>query len=204
VTVAIRDCLLVAVEGTHASGKTTLIHALVAHYRALGVLVDCTGEPARTSPFIEEIVIHGRGSFDLATEVDLFAAQLMAQLRAARHQRLLICDKTVANVLAYARLVLDPSADPQTATVLDAMERFCRAWAPAYDLVLYSADQYRHPADPYRAKVATLQGATAHAVRTACTETGIELHNIPLGLTVAERVAWVARRVDPLLEGRLG
>ena len=86
-TVAVRDCLLVAIEGTHASGKTTLIHALVAHYRARGVLVDCTGEPARTSPLIEEIVIHGRGSFDLPTEVDLFAAQLTEQLRAARHQR---------------------------------------------------------------------------------------------------------------------
>jgi len=197
--VAVRDCLLVVVEGTHASGKTTLIHALVAHYRAQGVLVDCTGEPARTSPFIEEIVLHGRGSFDLPTEVDLFAAQLKEQLRAARHQRLLICDKTVANVLAYARLVLDSSADPLTAPVLDAMEQFCRAWAPVYDLVVYSADQYQQPADPYRTKVATLQDATAQAVRGACAQVGIELHDIPVGLTVAERVAWVARRVDPLL-----
>jgi predicted ATPase len=202
--VAIQDCLLVAVEGTHASGKTTLIHALVAHYRAQGVLVDCTGEPARTSPFIEEIVIHGRGGFDLPTEVDLFAAQLMTQLRTARHQRLLICDKTVANVLAYARLVLDPSADPLTAPVLDAMEQFCRSWAPVYDLVVYSTDQYQQPADPYRAKVAALQDATAQAVRTTCTEVGIELHDIPLGLSVAERVAWVARRVDPLVGATRG
>jgi thymidylate kinase len=46
--------VLVAIEGTHASGKTTLVHALTAHYRERGVLVDCTAEPARTSPFIEE------------------------------------------------------------------------------------------------------------------------------------------------------
>ena len=201
---AIRNCLLVAVEGTHAAGKTTLTHALAAHYRAQGVLVDCTSEPARTSPFIEEIVIHGRGSFDLPTEVDLFAAQLQAQLRTARYQQLLICDKTVANVLAYARLVLDPSANPQTAAVLDAMAQFCRAWAPVYDLVVYSADQYQQPADPYRAKVTALQDATAHAVRIACAEAGIELYDIPLGLTVAERVAWVARRVDPLLQAAHG
>jgi hypothetical protein len=202
--VAVRTCLLVAIEGTHASGKTTLVHALAAHYRAQGVLVDCTGEPARTSPFIEEIVIHGRGGFDLATEVDLFAAQLVAQLRAARHQQLLICDKTVANVLAYARLVLDPSADAQTVPVLDAMAQFCSAWAPAYDLVCYSADQYHQPTDPYRAKVSTLQDATALAVRNACVEVGIELHDIPLGLSMAERVVWVARRVDPLLEASRG
>jgi hypothetical protein len=202
--VAIRNCLLVAVEGTHAAGKTTLTHALAAHYRAQGVLVDCTGEPARTSPFIEEIVIHGLGSFDLPTEVDLFAAQLLTQLRTARYQQLLICDKTVANVLAYARLVLDPSANAQTPAVLDAMAQFCRAWAPVYDLVVYSADQYQQPADPYRAKVAALQDATARAVRIACAEAGIQLYDIPLGLTVAERVAWVARRVDPLLQAAHG
>ena len=39
------------------------------------------------------------------------------------------------------------------------MEQFCRAWAPVYDLVFYSADQYQQPADPYRTKVATLQDA---------------------------------------------
>src|SRR5439155_11276189 len=73
--VSVRGCVLVAVEGTHASGKTTLVHALTAHYRAQGVLVDCVPEPARTSPFIEDTVIHRTGGFDLTTEVDLFAAQ---------------------------------------------------------------------------------------------------------------------------------
>lgn len=101
---SVRGCTLVGVEGTHASGKTTLVHALTAHYRERGVLVDCTGEPARTSPFIEETVIHGKGVFDLATEVDLYAAHLSATLRGARHHHLLICDKTVVNVLAYARM----------------------------------------------------------------------------------------------------
>jgi protein-tyrosine-phosphatase len=87
---------------------------------------------------------------------------------------------------------------------LDAMEQFCRAWAPAYDLVLYSADQYQQPADPYRTKVATLQDATAQAVRDACAQVGVELREIPLGLSVAERVAWVTRRVDPLLDAARG
>ncbi len=41
-------------------------------------------EPARGSPFIEDVVVHAKGQFDLVTEVDLFAAQLSAQLRAAR------------------------------------------------------------------------------------------------------------------------
>jgi hypothetical protein len=197
----LRGCVLVAIEGTHACGKTTLVHGLAAHYRARGALVDITGEPARTSPFIEEIVIHGRGEFDLVAEVDLFAAQLTAQLRAARHQQLLICDKTIMNVLAYARLVLDAPRGSHTAEVLDAMAEFCRAWAPVYDAVIFCPDRYRQPADPFRAKVTHLQDATAAAVRAACADSGVALLDLPPGLDPATRIEWVAGCVDPLLAG---
>ena len=56
----LRDCLVIAVEGTHASGKTTLTHALIAHPGAGGPRRH-GGGTARHSPFIEEIVVHGKG-----------------------------------------------------------------------------------------------------------------------------------------------
>ena len=59
----LRDCIMIAVEGTHASGKTTLTHALAAYYREQGIHVATVEEPARHSPFIEEIVVHGKGTF---------------------------------------------------------------------------------------------------------------------------------------------
>ena len=34
-----RDCAVLAIEGTHASGKTTLTHALAARYRERGIHV---------------------------------------------------------------------------------------------------------------------------------------------------------------------
>jgi thymidylate kinase len=197
--------VLVGIEGTHAAGKTTLVHALTAHYRERGVLVDCTPEPARTSPFIEETVIHGKGGFDLACEVDLFAAQLSATLRAARHHRLLICDKTVVNVLAYAQMVLATTPGGPDAAVLDAMTAFCAAWAPAtYDAVFYLTDRFDHPADPLRARVAHLQAETAEAVRATCADVRLPLVDVPAGLDTAGRVAWIARRVDPLLDEATG
>ena len=202
---SVRGCVLVGIEGTHAAGKTTLVHALTAHYRERGVLVDCTGEPARTSPFIEETVIHGKGAFDLPTEIDLFAMQLAATLRGSRHQHLLICDKTIVNVLAYARMVLPAPPGSHTAAVLDAMAGFCRAWAPvAYDAAFYLPDHYQHPADPMRAKVAHLQAETAQAIRATCADVGLPLVDVPAGLDTARRVAWIARRVDPLLDGATG
>jgi predicted ATPase len=197
---ALRDCVVIAMEGTHASGKTTLVHALTAAYRQRGVHVACTEEVARTSPFIEEIVIHDRGTFDLATEVDLFAAQLTSQLRSSRHHALLICDKTVVNVLAYARLVLAALPGTREAAVVAAMEVFCRAWAPVYDAVFYCPDHFgaRQGGDPFRARVLDLQDATDQMLRDACADARVSLVELPRGLTVDERVGRVMATVESL------
>ena len=155
----IRDCRVIAVEGTQAAGKTTFVHALTAHLREQGINAACTGEPARTSPFMEDIVLHNQGSFDLVAEVDLFAQHFTVPLRAARHHQVLITDKTPANVLALAGLVLDLT-EPATATVLGAADAFCRAWMPhAYDAVVYCSDRYDQKAggDRMREKVLALQ-----------------------------------------------
>jgi thymidylate kinase len=147
----LRDWVVLALEGTHASGKTTLTHALAAYYRERGIHVATVEEPARHSPFIEEIVVHGKGAFDLETEVDLFAAQLPAQLRAARQHTMIIADKTIANVMAYAWLVLQTPPGSREAAVQEAMKAFCEAWAPVYDAVFYCCDRFRAPRPGRRA-----------------------------------------------------
>lgn len=124
---------------------------------------------------------------------------MSATLRAARHHNLLICDKTIVNVLAYAWLVVPIVAGSHAAVVLDAMAGFCCAWAPTYDAVFYLPDHYAQPADPLRARVSHLQAETAESVRNACAAVGLPLINVPAGLDVAARVAWVAQRVDSLL-----
>jgi predicted ATPase len=197
----LRDCVVLAVEGTHASGKTTLTHALAAHYRERGVHVACVEEPARNNPFIEEIVVHEKGQFDLETEVDLFASHLSNQLRAARHHTMVISDKTIANVLAYARLVLPtPPPESRQATTLAAMETFCRAWAHTYDAVFYCCDRYdqQQHGDPYRAKVLDLQPAADRVVRHTCAATGQRVIDVPPGMTTADRVRWVSDRAADL------
>lgn len=191
----IRDCRVAAIDGTHASGKTTLIHALTAHLRRQGVNVVAMGEPARTSPFMEEIVIHNRGTFDLAAEVDVFAAHLQLQLRTARNHQLLIADKTIVNVLAYARMLLDVAPGSLDAAVLDAMEHFCRAWAPTYDVVFFTHDRYSQPNDGFRAKVAGLQDTAAATLRELYDRLGVPVFDVPLGLETDQRVAWITQRV---------
>jgi len=199
----IRDCAVVAIEGTHASGKTTLTYALAARFREQGIHVATVEEPARHSPFIEEIVVHGHGQFDLAAEADLFGAQLSAQLRAARQHAMIIADKTIANVLAYARLVLPDMPGSREAGVLAAMEGFCRAWAPFYDVVFYCCDSFsqQQDGDPYRARVLDLQPAADRVVRQTCAAVGQKVIDIPPGMTTAERVDWITARMAKLKIG---
>ena len=196
----LRDCVVLAVEGTHASGKTTLTHALAAHYREQGIHVATVEEPARHSPFIEEIVVHGKGTFDLETEVDLFGAMLTAQLRAARQHTMIIADKTIANVMAYAWIVLQAPPGSREAAVLDAMRRFCEAWAGTYDAVFYCVDRFdqHQKGDPYRAKVLDLQTAADRVVRSTCATVGQRVIDIPPNMTTDERVGWIASRVSKL------
>lgn len=153
------------------------------------------GEPARSSPFVEEIVIHGRGTFDLAAEVDVFAAHLQYQLRTARNHQLLIADKTIINVLAYARMLLDVEPGSIDAAVLDAMETFCRAWAPTYDIVFFTHDHYSQPSDGFRAKVAGLQDTAATTLRELYDRLGVSVLDVPTGLETDQRVEWIVQRV---------
>ncbi|WP_018639384.1 AAA family ATPase [Parafrankia elaeagni] len=196
----LRNCLVVAVEGTHASGKTTLTHALAAYYRERGVHVACVPEPARNSPFIEEIVVHGRGEFDVECEVDLFAAQLTSLLRTARQHTMVIADKTIANVLAYAWLVLPGGPEGPHAPVLRAMETFCRAWAPVYDAVFYCTDKFdqQQLGDPYRSRVLDIQPAADRVVRSICATVGQRIYDIPPNMPTSARVGWIAEQLTAL------
>lgn len=189
----IRDCRVIAVEGTHASGKTTLVHALVSHYRERGVHVTCTGEPARTSPFMEEIVLHGKGTFEVVAELDALGAQITTQLRAARHHTLLVTDKTLINVVAYARLLLPPSDAP----VVEAMLQLCRATASLYDAVFYASDTFdpQQPGDRFRDKVADQQTQVDTTLRDTADHAGLALIDIPQRLSTTERVTWISARL---------
>ena len=186
----IRGCTVIAIEGTHASGKTTLVHALVAHYREHGIHITCTDEPARTSPFIEDIVLRGLGSFDVTAELDTFAAMVTTQLRTARHHSVLVTDKTTLNVVAYARSLLPPEDQP----VIEAMLGLSAVTAGMYDVVYYLSDIFdpRQRGDAWRSKVAGQQAIIDAALRRAAGQAGVTLTDVPRGLTTQQRVRWMS------------
>jgi predicted ATPase len=194
--VSVRGCTVVAIEGTQASGKTTLANALVGELRRRGINAGYVGESARTSPFIDEIVRQGIGTFDSIAEADLFGAQLSAQLRAAREYDLLIADKTIINVVAHVRALLD-MRDLQVTELCGAMEAFCTAMGSMYDAVVYCTDRFSQDlvADPLRSKVAAYQGAIDVELRMALEHAGVGAMMLPSGLDTAARVVWTTEQL---------
>ena len=92
---------------------------------------------------------------------------------------------------------LDPDIEPDTldAAVLDAMESFCRAWAPTYDLVFLTHDHYRQPSDSFRAKVANLQDTASAILGQLYQKLDVAVLDVPLGYETDQRVEWIAGRV---------
>jgi predicted ATPase len=190
---ALRGSKLIAFDGTHASGKTTLLYAVAAQLRRAGLHVVPLPEPARASPFVDDVVIHRAGEFDMSLELDIFAAHLTSCLRAARGHPVVLADKTPTNVLAYARVVVEVAPESWDAAMLGAMAHFCEAWGAAYDAVLYCQDRYdpEQVGDRYRASVVDLQSEIDEAIRAEYQRLNQQLLLVPVGLDLAERVEWV-------------
>jgi predicted ATPase len=184
----IRDCTVLAIDGTHSSGKTTLVAALVDHYARAGIDVVQVGDQARESPLIADVVDDPNGTFDLAAELDLLAATITAQLRAAIGHQLLVVDKTVSNVVSYAQILLDEPGR----TVITSASRLCRAWQP-YDLVVHCHDHFDIDLgqDPFRVKVTRLQTTAGEHIRSGLHEARYPVADLPTGLTTTQRVHWV-------------
>jgi hypothetical protein len=119
----LRAARLVADDGTHASGKTTLSYAVAALLlRRHGVHVGVLGEPARLSPFVDDVVIHKAGDFDMLLELDLFALQITQCVRGARSYDVVLADKIVINVLTYCKLVVPITPGTWDAQMVGAMD----------------------------------------------------------------------------------
>ena len=191
---------VVALEGAHGTGKSTLAHALVAHYKARSVNAALVSETARRSAFVEAAVIYGSGSFGLEAELQLLAAHIVEEQLTARHHELIVCDKTLANVLGYARLLV--SETPYSAKLLGAMAGLVSAYSSYYDGVLYMSNVYdlSLTKDPYRPLERGFQINADRHIRHACLEAGMVLTDLPEGLDIEDQVIWASQRIDRILE----
>jgi thymidylate kinase len=189
---------MVAVEGAHGTGKTTFVHALVAALMQRHRQVASIADLARRSPFVEEVVIHGQGGFGVSAQLHLLAAQLAEEQLLARHNEIVICDKSVMGAVAYARVFADGDQTPADAALLDAMAQLARTYSSRYDAVILMSTLYDldRTDDPYRLRDGSLRERTQRVLEEELAQSAAPLLRMPANLDASAQVTWAIGQLD--------
>ena len=140
-----------AVSGRDHTGKTTICHAVTARLRAGGVDAQMVDEQSRRSVALAE------GRREVATQLDLFARTVVVELEVARATEVVVCDRSLVDILAYTDL-LPPPADHAEAAMCAAMDAFAEHYLATYDAIFLPAWRFAASGDdPLRAPVRHLQ-----------------------------------------------
>lgn len=192
----IRECRVIVVEGTHGSGKTTLVHALAAELKREGVHIGVVQEVARRSPFVEEVAVHRLRNYDIHADLHLFATHIAEEQRAGRQYDLVLVDRSIISVLAYAE-VFGSAITLEDQRLIAVMRDFTRAYVSLYDAVLFLDDVYdmATTADKFRPTDRLVQQRAHDALRRATSELYPNVIYVPTGLSLPERTEFVMERI---------
>jgi nicotinamide riboside kinase len=196
----IRSCSLIAIDGPQGSGKTTLVHALAAHLRERSIRVAASGEATRASVYFEDALLRG-DPLDINVELHILGSLVKAEHEAARHHELVICDRSALNIAAYSQLLVG-GGGPESNSLLEAISRFCTSYGALYDLVAYLEDCYdlAFDSDPFRPLTTGKSGVASpveadRALREAYERARIKVCLAPMGMTISEKVGWLASQL---------
>jgi predicted ATPase len=117
-----------AISGRDHTGKTTICHAVTARLRAQGVDAQMVDEQSRRSVALAE------GRRGVATQLDLFARTVVVELEVARSTPVVVCDRSLVDIVAYTDL-LPATGDPVEAAMCRAMDAFAEHYLATYDAI---------------------------------------------------------------------
>ncbi len=140
-----------AISGRDHTGKTTICHAVTARLRAHGLDAQMVDEQSRRSVALAE------GRREVATQLDLFARTVVVELEVARSTDVVVCDRSLVDILAYTDL-LPAAVDPEDAAMRAAMDGFAEQYLSTYAAIFLPTWQLEASRDdPLRAPVRHLQ-----------------------------------------------
>jgi nicotinamide riboside kinase len=202
--VAIRGCGVVAIEGAHGSGKSTLVSSAVGHFRAIGVNASGVSERARDSPFFEAALVYGGPPIDEAAELHILGEQIAAEQVQAMRSKLLIVDRSLMNVPSYWT-VRFASQDLTRNLLYTDMRTFVESYCQhIYDLVFLVSDHYVDPADELRETDESFRVAVASQLESDLAVMRDRVVRVPKGLAPMERLTFVTDSISSRVLKRPG
>jgi len=188
----IKGKILIAFDGTHASGKTTLKYLIASKLKERGFNCVVLPEPARNSALVDDVVLRNKGKFDIPLEVDLIMNHISQCIRGARDGDIILSDRTPVNVIAYTQLLIE-SSDEMEIGLLERCDSLVGKWIEFYDLVFYCQDFYQADItkDNLRSKVVGIQSEVDSETRNQYKRFGFDLQYIPRGFSSEEKANFV-------------
>src|SRR4051794_38299771 len=185
--------MVIAIEGAHATGKSTLAHALVCELMRRHKRVAICIDVARRSPFVEAVVMHGAATFDLATQLHLFGAQVAEEQILARTADFVVCDKSMISAIAYARVLLEGKMSSDDVDVVAAMRTFARAYSSRYDGIVLLSEfrDVSSVSDPLRLNDTGVRELAQEYVTEELAHARARVLPMPDGLHTQAQVRWI-------------
>lgn len=192
---AIRSAKIVAIEGTHGSGKTTLVHSAVGYFRAMGINACDVPESARLSPFFESALLYDGPSIDKWAELHLIGDQIANEQARARVSDLLFIDRTVLNAASYW-MVRFPACDD---ILFQRTREFLLEYARAvYDMVFFLRDTYPSSTDDLRETDETFRRDVELRLHVDLNEAGVKVIEVPKGIEIGDRLKFIADSIKAI------
>lgn len=197
----IKDCYLIAFDGSHASGKTTLKYAVAAKLKEMGLDCVVLSEPARNNPLVDDVVLRDHEEFDIPLEIDLLMNHISSCIRGTRNGNVILSDRTPVSVIAYTNLLVK-SKDDKELDIWKKCDGLVESWIKFYDLIFYCQDFYseNENQDKMRCKVVGMQQPVNLETRKQYEKFNCNLQYIPRELTLEKKADWVIDTIQSRLD----
>lgn len=124
----------VALVGAHGSGKSTIISAVYSELKKRNIRVNMSQEVARESLFL------AAKENTPKKQMDLFGRQISMEMTCSRNCDMLLCDRSVFDILMYTRLFF-PN-DEEAKSYAKSMEKFCEDYKKSYSQFFVTTKMY--------------------------------------------------------------
>ncbi len=124
----------IAIVGAHGSGKSTIITSVYSELKKEGVRVALAPEVARSSLFLAAKEITPK------MQMDLFGRQISCEMTNSRNCDLLLCDRSLFDILMYTRIFFEDNIEAISYT--QSMSAFCVHYKETYDHIFITSKLY--------------------------------------------------------------
>jgi hypothetical protein len=188
--------VLIAIEGTHCAGKTTLATALCARLLEDGHRAGLVAEVVRDNPAIIDL-IHRGARFTLDSQIQLAAHHLHTEATRLVGHDIVVTDRSALNVLAYLAAQDMTNGTPDDHALADALAGFLDQYSSRYTLIFQCQDRYPvDTTDALRSGTTSWQATVARSLDAVLAAAHCPVVPLPTGLTTSERIAFALHHLE--------